>query len=125
MHKERKLFIAKVFSRPITILLILFAVFSIVVSTHVAAKYDVLLVLFTFIIPISTIFLFKQLGITQDYNVTRREDRPKLFFIMALTFFIATLVAYQTGDENLITVYRVLFSTFSIGLLITIFWKIS
>lgn len=118
-------FIAKIISRPLTISLILLAVLSILLEAKIGFKYEALLAISTFVIPISTIILFKVFKITSDFNVTKRSERPKLFLIMGLTFLFSLYIAYKSGNPILITSYQVLNLTFFTGFLITLFWKIS
>jgi len=120
-----KEFIAKIISRPITITLILLAVLSVLIEAQIGFKYEALLAISTFVVPISTIILFKVFKITSDFNVTQRSERPKLFIIMGITFLYSLYIAYLSQDPKLIVIYEVLNLTFFTGFLITLFWKIS
>jgi membrane-associated phospholipid phosphatase len=118
-------FIAKIISRPLTIALILLAVLSVLIEAQIGLKYEALLAIFTFVVPISTIVLFKVFKITSDFNVTQRSERPKLFIIMGMAFLYSLHIAYLSQDAVLIAIYQVLNLTFFTGFLITLFWKIS
>jgi membrane-associated phospholipid phosphatase len=117
--------LAKVLSRAVTLSLILLAVTSIFLHTKLSLEYDLLLLLLSVLIPSLSIILFKVLGITSDFNVTKREERVKLFGVMGMTFLLALLLSFKTGDIRLITIYTTLNLTFLLGLLITLFEKIS
>jgi len=117
--------LAKVLSRAVTLSLILLAVTSIFLHTKLSLEYDLLLLLLSVLIPSLSIILFKVLGITSDFNVTKREERVRLFGVMGMTFLLALLLSFKTGDIRLITIYTTLNLTFLLGLLITLFEKIS
>ena len=126
MKKEEiKNILAKIFSRVVTLSLVLFAIISITLHIKLSLGYELLFVLLTVVIPFCTIILFKVLGITSDFNVTKREERPKLFIVMAISFLLALLLSFKTGDIRLITIYTTLNITFVLGFLITLSSKIS
>ena len=117
--------LAKFFSRVVTLSLILLAIISVTLNINLSLGYEFLFVLLTVVIPLLTIILFKVFGITSDFNVTKREERPKLFFVMAISFLLALILSFKTGDMRLITIYTTLNLTFVLGFLITLFWKVS
>lgn len=117
--------IAKLISRVLTLSLLLFAVISVLLNSDSSLNTKIFLFLFTFLIPLSFIFLLKALGITSDLNVTKREERPRLFLPMAICFLISLIIAIKSSSDILITVYTSLFSSFLLGFLVTLFWKIS
>jgi len=117
--------IAKIISRPVTILLLLGAVVSIFLATDIDIRLDLLLTATTFVIPVLTIVLFKVFKLTKDLNVTDRKDRPKLFVIMGICFLISLYIAYVSKDSLILDIYLILNLTFFTGFLITLFWKIS
>ena len=117
--------VAKFFSRVVTLSLILLAIISVTLNINLSLGYEFLFVLLTVVIPLLTIILFKVFGITSDFNVTKREERPKLFFVMAISFLLALILSFKTGDMRLITIYTTLNLTFVLGFLITLFWKVS
>lgn len=117
--------LAKFFSRVVTLSLILFAIISITLNIEIPIGYELLFVLLTVVIPLSTIILFKVFGITSDFNVTKREERPKLFVVMAISFLLTLLLSFKIGDMRLIAIYTTLNLSFYLGFLFTLFWKIS
>ena len=117
--------LAKFFSRVVTLSLILLAIISITLNINLSLGYEFLFVLLTVVIPLLTIVLFKVFGITSDFNVTKRQERPKLFIVMAISFLLALLLSFKTGDMRLITIYTTLNLTFVLGFLITLLWKVS
>lgn len=117
--------LAKILSSTATLSLILLAVISIFHHINLSLEYELLLLLLSVVIPFLAIILFKVLGITSDLNVTKREERTRLFGVMAIAFLLALLLSFKTGDVRLITIYTTLNLTFLLGLLITIFEKIS
>lgn len=117
--------IAKVFSRVVTLFLVFLSSLALVTSIELPLGYRLLLVLLTSVIPISSIVLLRVLGITSDFNVTKREERPKLFVIMAIAFISALIISLKVGDSQLITIYTTINLTFVLGFLITLLWKIS
>ena len=117
--------VAKFFSRVVTLSLILLAIISVTLNINLSLGYEFLFVLLTVVIPLLTIVLFKVFGITSDFNVTKRQERPKLFIVMAISFLLALLLSFKTGDMRLITIYTTLNLTFVLGFLITLFWKVS
>ena len=125
MNSKFKDKIAKFFSRIVTLLLLFCAVISILLNSDIPFNIKLLLGLFTFAIPILSMVLLKALGITSDLNVTKREERPKLFIPMAICFSISLLLSITLSSEILITVYTALVVSFLMGFLITLFWKIS
>jgi len=117
--------LAKFFSRVVTLSLILFAIISITLNINLSLGYEFLFVLLTVVIPLLTIVLFKVFGITSDFNVTKRQERPKLFIVMAISFLLALLLSFKTGDMRLITIYTTLNLSFVLGFIITLLWKVS
>lgn len=117
--------IANFFSKTVTISLILLSFFSILLTIQIPTIYLLLFSFLTFLVPISAILLFKRLGITSDYNVTKRKERPKLFFVFLISFFLSLLLSIKLGNIQLITIFSVLNLTFFLGFLITLYWKIS
>lgn len=124
-NKHIKDLIAKFISRVLTLSLLLFAVISVLLNSDSSLNTKIFLFLFTFFIPLSVIVLLKALGITSDLNVTKREERPRLFIPMAICFLISLIIAIKSSSDILIAVYTSLFSSFLLGFLITLFWKIS
>ena len=117
--------VAKVFSRVVTLFLVFLSALALVTSVELTFEYEVLLVLLTVVIPISSIVLLNVLGVTSDLNVTKREERPKLFIVMFFSFALALLISLKIGEPQLIVIYTTLNLTFILGFLITLFWKIS
>ena len=117
--------LAKTLSRTVTLSLVLFAVISIFHKINLSFEYEIILLLLSVVIPSLSIILFKVLRITSDFNVTKREERVKLFVVMGTTFLLSLLLSFKTGDTGLITIYTTLNLTFLLGLLITLFEKIS
>jgi len=125
MKKDIKNIFAKIISRVLTILLLLSAVISVLLNTDVTFNIKLLLGLFTFVVPILSMILLKVLGITSDLNVTKREERPKLFLPMGICFLISLVLSITSSSQILITVYTSLVISFVMGFLITLLWKIS
>ena len=117
--------LAKIFSRVVTLSLVLFAIISVTLHTKLSLGYELLFVLFSVVIPFLAIVFFKVFGITSDFNVTKREERPKLFVVMGISFLLALLLSFKIGDMRLITIYTTLNLTFVLGFLITLFSKVS
>jgi prolipoprotein diacylglyceryl transferase len=84
-----------------------------------------LLVLFTLILPLITTLLFKYLKYTSDFSVTKREERPLLYTTFLLYFLISLLISILSRQFLLIQMYTILTLTLALGILITLFWKIS
>lgn len=117
--------IATFFSKTVTLSLILLSFLLILFTIKIPVIYLLLFSFLTFVIPISAILLFKRLGITSDYNVTKREERPKLFLVFTGSFLLSLLLSIKLGNIQLITIFSVLNLTFFLGFLITLYWKIS
>lgn len=124
-NKNFKNTFAHFISRVVTLSLIFCAVLSVLFNSQISLKQNILLFIFSFAIPIITIVSFKLLGITSDLNVTKREERPKLFVVIFLCFLISLVISIQSSQSLLITVYSALNLSFFLGFLITLFWKIS
>jgi len=125
MNNQIKDKIATFISKPVTLLLLLSAILSILINTNTPFLIKLLLILFTFVIPLLSMFLLRALGLTSDFGVSKREERPKLLLPMAISFTIALVVSLLSSSALLSTVYIVLVLVFLIGSLITFFWKIS
>lgn len=125
MNNQIKNKIATFISKPVTILLLITAILSVLINTNTPFVTKLLLTLFTFIIPILSMFLLKALGLTSDFGVSKREERPKLLLPMAISFSVALIVSLTSSSTLLSTVYIVLVAVFLIGSLITFIWKIS
>ena len=117
--------VAKVFSRVVTLSLVFLASLAIISSIELTLGQGLLLILLTCVIPISSIVLLRVLGITSDLNVTKREERPRLFTLMFLSFLSAFLISLKIGNHQLIIIYTTVNLTFVLGFLITLLWKIS
>ncbi|HBB64882.1 MAG: prolipoprotein diacylglyceryl transferase, phosphatidylglycerol:prolipoprotein diacylglycerol transferase [candidate division WS6 bacterium GW2011_GWC1_33_20] len=117
--------IAKFFSRILTISLIILAIVSILLKTTLPFETELIIATLTFVVPILTIVLFKKLGITSDFNVSKRSERPRLFAVMAISFAIALYIAINSSSTLLIVIFSTLNITFFLGFVITLFWKIS
>lgn len=117
--------IAKFFSRILTISLIILAIVSILLKTTLPFETELIIAILTFVVPILTIVLFKKLGITSDFNVSKRSERPRLFAVMAISFAIALYIAINSSSTLLIVIFSTLNITFFLGFVITLFWKIS
>jgi membrane-associated phospholipid phosphatase len=117
--------IAKFFSRIILLSLILLAAISIYFTIDLEYRYYLTLLVLSFVIPLLSIILFKRLKITSDYNVSIREERPKIFLVMGICFLASLYISILLGNTNLIVIYTVLNISFIIGFVITLFWKIS
>lgn len=124
-NKKFKHIFAKFISRVLTLSLIFSAVLCVLLNSEMSLKQDIFLFIFSFAIPIITIVSFKLLGITSDFNVSKREERPKLFIVIFLCFLISLVISIQSSQSLLITVYAILNLSFFLGFLITLFWKIS
>lgn len=118
-----RMLIANFFSKIVMIGLVIFSAIIIGIQVNLSYIHLAILLLFTFLLPISTIILFW--GITSDINVTKREERPKLFSVLFLYILISLLTSIYIGSQPLIVIFSVVVITFAIGLLITFFWKIS
>ena len=124
-NKKFKEKIARIFSKEVTICLILVSVLSVLLNSKASLPLNIFLGFFTFLIPILAIILFKTLGITSDYNVTKREERPKLFLVIGLCFLTCLITSLTSSHQLLMVIYSTLNISFFLGLLITLFWKIS
>lgn len=124
-EKNMKDFLAKLFSRVITIALLVSAVLSMIYKIEIDRTLEILLFIFTLLLPMLIIILLKTFKITSDLNVTDRKERPKLLIPMGLSLGIATYIAYISKDPLLYSAYISIFSTFILGFFITLFWKIS
>lgn len=122
---KNKTRLAKFFSRTVMDILIVLTSVSIFIKTDIALKYQILLILFTFIFPILSAFLFKIFNITSDLAVSRKEERPKLFFTCLIFFFISLYISFKLGNTQLIYIYSTLVLTFFFGTILTFWWKIS
>ena len=107
------------------ILLTVFASLSVLLKIEIDLKYQLLLILFTFVLPILFALIFKLFDITSDLTVSKREERPKLYLTFLSFFLISLNIAITTQNSTLIEIYSVLNLTFVLGTLITFFWKIS
>lgn len=117
--------IANFFSKIVMIGLIIFAAITFGIHTQLPPLPLLVLITFTFLVPISVIMLFNVLGITSDINVTKREERPRLFLTILASLLISLITSIYLGNSTLIIIYLIVNLTFIFGLLITLFWKIS
>ena len=117
--------VAFFFSRVVMIVLVFFAAITISLQTNLSNINLAILIIFTFLLPISTILLFNILGLSSDINVTKREERPKLFAILLIFFLISLFTSIYIGNQQLIIICSVTNLTFILGFLITFYWKIS
>lgn len=124
-HMKNKSKLAKFFSQSLMFLLSLFASFTVLLHIEINPIYQILLILFTFILPILSILLFKLLDLTSDLTISKREERPKLFLTFLAFFLISLGISIYLKNPILIEIYSVLNLTFVLGTLITYFWKIS
>jgi len=122
---KNKTRLAKFFSRTVMILLIALTSVSIFIKTNLTLKYQILLVIFTFVLPILSVVLFKLFDITSDLTVSNKEERPKLFFTFLIFFIISLYISFKSGNSQLIYLYSTLVLTFFLGTVITFWWKIS
>jgi len=120
-----RILIANFFSKIVIISLVLFSAIIIAIKIDISYIHLAILFLFTFLLPISTIILFNILGIISNINVTKREERKKLFSVLFILILISLLTSIYIGSEQLIVIFSVIITTFAFGLLITFFWKIS
>ena len=122
---KNKTRLAKFFSRTVMLLLIALTSVSIFIKTNLTLKYQILLVIFTFVLPILSVVLFKLFDITSDLTVSNKEERPKLFFTFLIFFIISLYISFKSGNSQLIYLYSTLVLTFFLGTVITFWWKIS
>ena len=122
---KNKTRLAKFFSRTVMILLTALTSASIFIKTNLTLKYQILLVIFTFVLPILSVVLFKLFDITSDLTVSNKEERPKLFFTFLIFFIISLYISFKSGNSQLIYLYSTLVLTFFLGTVITFWWKIS
>lgn len=124
-NKDLKNFIAHFISKIVTLSLVFTSIISLLVNSKISIGLNLLLALFTLLIPISTMILFKKMGITSDLNVTKREERPKLFTVLSISLLISLFISIFTSQSSLILIYVILNLSFFLGFLTTFFWKIS
>ena len=117
--------IAHFLSKIVTLSLVFTSILSLLLNSKVSLELNILLALFTLLIPILTMVLFKKFGITSDLNVTNREERPKLFTVISISLLISLFISLFTSQPTLILIYAILNLSFFWGFLITFFWKIS
>lgn len=122
---KNKTRLAKFFSRIVMTVLIALASISIFIKIDMVLKYQISLVLFTFVLPIFSAILFKFFDITSDLTVSKKEERPKLFFTCLIFFIISLYISFRSGNSQLIYLYSTLVLTFFLGTVITFWWKIS
>jgi phosphatidylglycerol:prolipoprotein diacylglycerol transferase len=122
---KNKTRLAKFFSRTVMILLIALTSVSIFIKTNLTPKYKIFLIIFTFVLPILSVVLFKLFDITSDLTVSKKEERPKLFLTCLLFFLISLYISFRSGNTQLLQIYTTLNLTFFLGTLITFYWKIS
>jgi len=107
------------------VLLIALTSASIFIKTNLTLKHQLLLIIFTFILPILLVVLFKLFDITSDLTVSKKEERPKLFLTCLVFFLISLYISFRAGNTQLLQIYTALNLTFLLGTLITFYWKIS
>lgn len=117
--------IANFFSKIVMIGLIVFAAITFGIHTQLSLLPLLVLITFTFLAPISAIILFNILGITSDINITKREERPRLFLTIFASLLISLITSIYLGNSTLIIIYSIVNLTFILGFFITLFWKIS
>ncbi len=122
---KNKTRLAKFFSRTVMVLLIALTSASIFIKTNLTLKHQLLLIIFTFILPILLVVLFKLFDITSDLTVSKKEERPKLFLTCLVFFLISLYISFRAGNTQLLQIYTALNLTFLLGTLITFYWKIS
>ena len=122
---KNKTRLAKFFSRTVMILLTALTSASIFIKTNLTLKYQILLIIFTFVLPILSVVLFKLFDITSDLTVSKKEERPKLFLTCLVFFLISLYISFRSGNSQLIYLYSTLVLTFFLGTVITFWWKIS
>lgn len=125
MNNKWKDIIATFISKPITLVLLISAIISVLVRTDTTVYLKLLLALFTFFVPVLSMFLLRALGLTSDFGVSKREERPKLLLPMAISFTVALIISFNSSSSLLFTLYTVLVAVFLVGSVITFFWKIS
>ncbi len=122
---KNKTRLAKFFSRTVMALLIILTSISMFIKINIEFKYQILLIIFTFILPILSAVLFRFFDITSDLTVSKKEERPKLFFTCLIFFLISLYISLKSGSIHLVQIYTALSLTFFLGTLITFWWKIS
>lgn len=125
LGKDMKIKLARFISRPVILSLVAFSAISIPLTLNIPFAKLLPLILLTFVLPITAIILFKEFNLTSDFNLQKREERPKLFAVMFVCLLLSLLIALKLQSIELITIYTVMNLSFFLGLLITFYWKIS
>jgi len=123
MKKKNEL--AKIISNLLLPILVFSSLLVSTFTLSVTLSTTLLLIFLTFLIPITTGILFKIFKITSDYDVSKREERPKIFSVFLLCFLISLYISTNTTEILLVDMYSILNLTFFLGILVTLFWKIS
>lgn len=114
---------------PIYTLLILFNLdtyFALIINDKARLIILGFVIITTIILPVSSIYIMKKMGIISSIEMEKREDRIMPFILTAGFFFLAY---YTLKGLQLPAIYTLLFLLASmmivLALVITFFWKIS
>lgn len=84
-----------------------------------------LIFLIDVILPASIFFLFLRERWISDWEISKRKERINLYVVVCFLWFIGTGVAYLFGNEFLFRLHLIFTLTFLVGVVLTLFWKIS
>lgn len=125
MNEKNKNKIASFFSKTVFLSLLLTSILTTLLVIDLNFSNRVLLFTLTLLIPSVILLISKRVGLISDFNVTKREERLRIYPFLLISFFLALIVALNTKDNTLISMYYILNITFFFGFLITLFFKIS
>ena len=80
---------------------------------------------FVFFIPAFFYLIFLKKGLISDFDITKKEERPKIHLVVLISVLLFLLVCWALGEKALVYFYlKIIFPFFAFAL-ITLFWKIS
>ncbi len=106
------------------ILNFLFLYRSNLTSPQVAALIPIV-VLLELILPVIIFAVFLKKGIISDVDITRREQRPRFFSVLAALMLVGSAAGYVYGNPLFFWLQLTVLATIMIMVVITLFWKIS
>jgi membrane-associated phospholipid phosphatase len=119
-----------VFSRLFDPFLVLVVLLIFVLRKSSLSDYQqiwIFIILFTtsILLPVGLLFLAIKNKIVQDWDLRKREERPKLLVTLLIINILNTFLVKYLGDQLIFNLY-IFILAYSVGfLIITLFWKIS
>lgn len=81
--------------------------------------------LFMLILSVGTLMIFMKYKLITDWDITKREQRPKLLALICIYLIILTIVTIKLGHAKAGQIVMLITTGIVFGSFITLFWKIS